>query len=229
MWDKAVGYLHRAGRKAASRSAHREATAAFEQALVAFQHLPETRETIEQGVDLRLDLEFGLFLRVETQRCLEILREADVAARVLGDQRRLGTVGSRIGDRLRIVGEYDAATERLQHALRIATELGSPGLQASTKFHLGLVSYSLGDYRQAGAFLTENVTAALEGDLVRERFGLPSAPAIVSRAWLARCLAEVGDFAEAIRIGNEGLQLAESTESPWESYPGVSGNRAACS
>jgi tetratricopeptide (TPR) repeat protein len=214
VWDKAAGYLHQAGRKAASRSAHREATTAFEQALAAFQHLPETRETIERGVDLRLDLEFGLFLRVETQRCLEILREADAAARALGDQRRLGTIGARIGDRLRILGEFDVAIERLQHALHIATELGSLGLQAHTKFHLGLVSYSLGDYRQSAAHFTENVTA-LQGDLVRERFGSPSAPAIVSRAWLARSLAEVGDFAEAIRVGKEGLRIAETTESPW--------------
>jgi class 3 adenylate cyclase/tetratricopeptide (TPR) repeat protein len=214
VWDKAVGYLQQAGRKAASRSAHREATAAFEQALVALQHLPETRETIERGIDLKLDLEFGLFLRAEARRCLEILGEADAAARVLGDQRRLAIVGARIGDRLRMVGKYDAATERLQHTLRIAIELGSVGLQANTQFHLGLVAYSLGDYRHAGALLAANVTA-LNGDLVRERFGYPSAPAMVSRAWLARSLGELGDFAEAIRIGEEGLRLAESPESPW--------------
>ena len=214
VWDKAVGYLHQAGRKAASRSAHREATAAFEQALVALQHLPETPETIERGVDLRLDLEFGLFLRVETRRGLEILREADAAARALGDRRRLGTIYARIGDRLRIVGEFDAAIEHLQHALHIANELGSPGLRASTTFHLGLVSYSLGDYRHSAELLTENVTA-LQGDLIRERFGYLSAPAIVSRAWLSRSLAEVGDFAEAIRVGEEGLRVAEDTESPW--------------
>jgi tetratricopeptide (TPR) repeat protein len=213
VWDKAAGYLHQAGRKASSRSAHREATTAFEQALVALQHLPETRETIEHGIDLRLDLEFGLFLRVETRRGLEILREAEVAARALGD-RRLGTIYARIGDRLRILGEFDAAIKNLQRALHIADELGSIGLRASTMFHLGIVSYSLGDYRRSAAFLTENITA-LQGDLVRERFGYPSAPALVSRAWLARSLAELGDFAEAIRVGEEGLRIAESTESPW--------------
>src|SRR5262249_44751413 len=52
VWDKAVGYLDRAGRKAAGRSAHREAVAAFDQALVSITHLPETRDTLEQGVEI---------------------------------------------------------------------------------------------------------------------------------------------------------------------------------
>jgi tetratricopeptide (TPR) repeat protein len=113
-----------------------------------------------------------------------------------------------------MVGEYDAAIERLQHTLHIANELGSVGLQALTKFHLGMVSYNLGAYRQAIAVLGDNVRS-LQGDLARERFGYPSAPALVSRAWLGRSLAEVGDFAEAIRIAEEGLRMAESIESPW--------------
>jgi tetratricopeptide (TPR) repeat protein len=113
-----------------------------------------------------------------------------------------------------MVGEYDAAIERLQHALQIANELGSVGLRAITKFHLGIVSYNLGAYRQAVAVLGENVES-LHGDLVRERFGGPSAPALISRAWLGRSLAELGDFVEAIRIGEEALTIAESIESPW--------------
>src|SRR5262249_32717531 len=43
-WDKAVVYLHQAGQKAAERSAYREATAAYEQALEALRHLPQHPE-----------------------------------------------------------------------------------------------------------------------------------------------------------------------------------------
>ena len=53
IWDKAVTYLRQAGEKAAARSAYREAAAAFEQALAALGHLPESRGTIEQSIDLR--------------------------------------------------------------------------------------------------------------------------------------------------------------------------------
>ena len=43
LWEKAVEYLHQAGKKAASRSATEEAIAYFEQALDALKHLPESQ------------------------------------------------------------------------------------------------------------------------------------------------------------------------------------------
>jgi predicted ATPase len=51
-WNQAVGHLCQAGLKAAGRSAYRQAAAAFEEALAALGHLPETRATLEAMVDL---------------------------------------------------------------------------------------------------------------------------------------------------------------------------------
>jgi predicted ATPase len=62
VWDKAVRYLRQAGVKALTRSANREATAYFEQALAALPHRRETRETAEQAIDLHFDLRTSLFL-----------------------------------------------------------------------------------------------------------------------------------------------------------------------
>src|SRR5215471_10038094 len=56
LWDKALAYFRQAGEQAVARSAHREAVAAFEQALIAVQHLPDSRDTHEQAIDLRLAL-----------------------------------------------------------------------------------------------------------------------------------------------------------------------------
>jgi tetratricopeptide (TPR) repeat protein len=98
--------------------------------------------------------------------------------------------------------------------LRIANQVGSLGLRAQTTFHLGLVSYSLGDYRQASTLLAKNI-AVLQGDLVGERFGYPTPPGINSLTWLVRSQAELGNFAEAMRVGEDGLRIAERTESPW--------------
>ena len=56
LWEKAVEYLHQAGKKAASRSAAHEAIAYLEQALQAHNHLPENRQTIEQAIHIRVDL-----------------------------------------------------------------------------------------------------------------------------------------------------------------------------
>ena len=52
VWDKALAYCRQAGEKALARSAHREAAGYFEQALRALPHLPETRDTREQAIDL---------------------------------------------------------------------------------------------------------------------------------------------------------------------------------
>ena len=60
VWDKALAYCRQAGEKAMTRSAHREAVGAFEQALSALQHLPEQRDTREQAIDLRLALRSAL-------------------------------------------------------------------------------------------------------------------------------------------------------------------------
>ena len=47
VWEKAVVYLRQAGTKAIASSANREAVAHGERALVALQHLPECRDTLE--------------------------------------------------------------------------------------------------------------------------------------------------------------------------------------
>ena len=60
VWDKALAYCRQAGEKAMARSAYREAVGYFEQALSALQHLPETHETREQAIDLRLALRTAL-------------------------------------------------------------------------------------------------------------------------------------------------------------------------
>ena len=56
LWEKAVGYLHHAGKKNLARSALQEAIACFELALDGIGHLPETRGTIEKTVNIRIDL-----------------------------------------------------------------------------------------------------------------------------------------------------------------------------
>ena len=55
-----MAYLRQAGVKAIADSANREAVAHFERALVALQHLPESRTTLEQAIDVRFELRLAL-------------------------------------------------------------------------------------------------------------------------------------------------------------------------
>jgi tetratricopeptide (TPR) repeat protein len=50
----------------------------------------------------------------------------------------------------------------------------------------------------------------LEGDLLRERFGLHGLPAAIARSYLAWFRAERGEFAEGIACGKEGVDIADA-------------------
>jgi len=97
LWEKAVTYLRQAGAKALTRSANREAAAYLEQAVTALTHLPETRETREQAIDVRFDLRDAFVPLAEFSRIEAYLREAEALATALDDQRRLGWVSVYIG------------------------------------------------------------------------------------------------------------------------------------
>lgn len=55
----------------------------------------------------------------------------------------------------------------------------------------------------------------LQGDQTRKRFGLASFPAVLSRAYLARTLAERGVFDEGDAHGQEAIQIAEALNHPF--------------
>jgi hypothetical protein len=81
VWDKALAYCRQAGEKAMVRSAYREAVGYFEQVLSALTHLPETRDTLGQAIDLRLALRLALLPSGDSERILAYLREAEALAR----------------------------------------------------------------------------------------------------------------------------------------------------
>ena len=61
-----------------ARSAYREAVTAFEQALVALEHLPESRSRHEQAIDIRLDLRMALRPLGDFARLLALLHEVSL-------------------------------------------------------------------------------------------------------------------------------------------------------
>jgi tetratricopeptide (TPR) repeat protein len=213
VWDKALAYSRQAGEKALTRSAHREAMGYFEQALRALQHLPETRDTCEQAIDLRLALRTALLPSGDSGRILAYLREAESLAAAFDDPRRLGQVSLFLSVHFNYRGAYDQAIAAAQRALALATVGGEVILHARANQYLGLAYRAQGDYRRAIDCFGQTV-AALEGARRRERFGEVCLPAVFSRALLAACHAELGTFAEGRALGDEGLRIAETVAHP---------------
>jgi class 3 adenylate cyclase/tetratricopeptide (TPR) repeat protein len=213
VWNKALTYCRQVGEKAVAQSAYREAEVYFEQALRTFPHLPEIRDMREQAIDLRFALHSALMPLGNSERILTCLREAESLAATLDDSRRLRQVSLFLPVCFYRMGAYDQAAAAAQRALALATASREVGLYAQANYYLGTASQAQGDYRRAIDCFRQTV-ASLEGTPPHERFGLPNLPAVLSRAWLAVCYAELGMFAEGRALGEEGLQIAEAVAHP---------------
>jgi tetratricopeptide (TPR) repeat protein len=209
IWDKALTYCRQAGEKAMARSAYREAVGSFEQALSTLPHLPEQRDTREQAIDLRLALRTALLPLGDLGRILTCLREAEA----LADPRRLAQVSRFLSNYFSFLGEYDQAIATAQRVLTLATAGGDGVLWAFAHQYLGRAYHAKGDYRQAMACLGQAL-ASFDGMQRNELFGQVILPAVISRAFLAWCHAELGMFAEGRAFGEEGLQIAETVAHP---------------
>jgi len=213
VWEKAVTYLRQAGKKAAARSADREAAAYFEQALEVLRHLPRNRETRELDVDLRLELRPSLVTLGEQKRIVAHLSQAESLAEELGDNRRIGRVLSHMTAYFSREGEHERAVDTGERALTVATEMGDFALQAITQDRLSRTYYALGDFRRT-VELCERSISLLEGKPVGERFGMVGVAPVITRTSLVLSLAELGALANGIAQGEELVRIAEMVGQP---------------
>jgi tetratricopeptide (TPR) repeat protein len=218
VWGKALTYLRQAGAKADARSANREAVSYFEQALTALRHLPETRETHEQAIDLHFNVRTPLAALGERGRVLEHLRAAEALADSLGDERRLARVNEYNARELSAQGEYEEAVTASERAIAMARTLDDYGLEVRATVSMGLAYYRLGNYPKAVEALGRNLVP-LDSPVVRERFGSIGLTFANSRNLLALSLAERGEFIEAIARCTEAIHIAEAVGHP----PSVTG------
>jgi tetratricopeptide (TPR) repeat protein len=210
LWNKAATYLRKAGIGAATRGDHRAAVDCFERALAALQHLPESRTSLEQSIDVRLALRNSSTALGEYEALLQHLRAAEATAQSLGDRLRLGWVSAyRTNALLFVLDEHQSAIASGEQAHAIAVALGDVRLQIAANLVLGQVCLAIGQYRRGADLLRQNV-AALESELLRR--GDRPAQQIYSRACLACCLADLGEFQEGLACSAEAMRMAEETD-----------------
>ncbi len=213
VWEKAFTYLRQAGLNAMNRSALREAVTQFERALLAWSHLPATREAQEQAIDLRFDLRNALWSLGEFEEILAYLRDAERLAKTLDDPRRIGWVSVYMSASLWQLGRSEEARKSAQAALASA-ESGDLALEVAGNHYLGCAYVTSGDYRRAETLFLK-IVEALAADLSHEHYGLPFLPAVICRSWLVWALAERGEFDGGIAHGQEGVHLAEEVGHPF--------------
>jgi len=215
LWEKAVAYLRQAGDKAADRSAHREAVSYFDHAVEALKHLPESRQTIEQAIDIRIDMRSSLQPLGEQAKVLERMREAEVLAASIDDQRRLGQISAYLSGYFVQAGDDPTqAIEKAELAFTIASAIGDFSLQVQANHFLGTSHRMIGDDDRAIYHFRKNVDS-LVGDQIYDRFGLAFLASVGSRYQLAIILSDRGEFNEAAMHGDEAVGIAEVANHPF--------------
>jgi len=151
--------------------------------------------------------EFG---RIE--RCV---REAEILATTLDDQRRLGWVWTYMSSYHWTTGGHVTAVQTYaQKVEAIGETLSDVPLQVAAQYYRAGASYISGDHEGAEA-CCRSMLSFVHGDRHRERFRLPLFPAVLSRALLARTLAERGVFEEGEAHGHEAIRIAEALDHPF--------------
>jgi predicted ATPase len=211
-WEKAVAFLHQAGRKAAKRSAYREAIVYFERAFDALRHLPHEPEWQERAIDLHLDVSWYLSILGQRATSIDHGRQAEALAESLGDEPRLGRAIINLAERAWNSGDSDHSLELGQRALAIAIRLNDVALKTSVNFILGRNAQAAGNYRQ-GAEILRQVAETLQGDRLYETdsTGMRSVNSLARLAW---CLVELGEFAEAMARSEVAFRIAREVDHP---------------
>jgi DNA-binding SARP family transcriptional activator/tetratricopeptide (TPR) repeat protein len=218
-WEKAAVFLQLAGRQAATRSAHHEAVACFDEALGSLRRLPASRDVDDRALDIRLELRQSLYPLGRFAELIRHLREAERIAERLDDRPRLARVAAYVSNHAWITGDLPRALTSGQRALALAEALGHGGLAVEANFRLGQVHWNLGQYREAVTFF-ERCGTAVEPQEATARYGPSGWPtefglAELSLYYIAAPLTELGRFDEALAAARRALDFATRIDRPF--------------
>jgi class 3 adenylate cyclase/tetratricopeptide (TPR) repeat protein len=206
LWPRVVKYLGQAGQRAARRSVFAQAAACFEQALAALTHLPATRDTEELTVDLTLAVPAALVPLGELDRALDCSRRAVGLAEALADRDRRGRALGAVVAIQWLRGDAAEAVAQGEPALALVESTADTVQQLTTRYNVAQAYQSLGDFRHAIELLERNLDA-VGGDQTSLPLGRYGLPGVMTRAWLAWSLAEMGEFDRALQVADEGAQI----------------------
>jgi class 3 adenylate cyclase/tetratricopeptide (TPR) repeat protein len=127
------------------------------------------------------------------------------------------------------MGDHEHAVRTAQRLLGAVPLMASwrMPLLAATNLWLGQAHHSLGQHARAIDALRKNLDL-ITGDLLHDRCYTSGLPSVFSRAWLALCLAERGEFVEGLAIGEEAVRIAETGDPGFSLVIGCAGLGNVC-
>lgn len=214
IWDKAFDYLSQSGSRAMGRSALQEAAAQFEQALEAAERLQDTPALRRRIIGIKFELRNALWALGRFEDIIVHLNEATFIAEELDDEIAGGWISVFKSASYWQLGRAEAAIEASDHAMTIAARSEDLSLNVAARFYLGCAHITSARYLDAEGHFG-SISDMLTGDTLTENCGLPFAPAVIARSWLAWSFAERGDFHRAHEAGNAALRIANDIGHPF--------------
>src|SRR5262249_26274364 len=104
--SEAIAYWIKASRLALAQSANREAVTCFEQALPLLTALPDTRETLQLAIEIRMGLWTALQPLNDRERMGEHLKEAEILTRKLDNQPYRAHILMLLANQFQVAGDY---------------------------------------------------------------------------------------------------------------------------
>lgn len=216
--EKAVIYSHRAGVKAASHFASREAVLYFEQALGALEHLPEGRQKLEQAIAIRIDLgpaliAIGSYLAPEVE---ENYAQARKLCEQLGETNQLFPVLWTLSRIRNWRGELPAARQLAEQLLSLGRREQDSLRLLEAHHTLWAISLDMGelasakDYAEQGFTLYEHQRYTQLGSA----YGVHD-PAVCSRIHAAKAVWLLGYPDQALQAIEDALSMARKMSHPY--------------
>jgi tetratricopeptide (TPR) repeat protein len=213
IWDRAVDALREAGTAAYARGAIASSVERMEQAIELLPRLPASADNIRRAIDVRLSCAAPFLSRGQIARIGTLLREAEQLARDVDDRQRLVQALRWLGNMSIHDGEYARAAEYEVEVLGLATALGDAESRIGAANLLGQTLGALGRYREAIACLL-HIADGADAEVPRKALA-GSIPAHASTcAWLGWCHAAIGQFDQARRYADRGVESAEEFSHP---------------
>src|SRR5262245_54293250 len=210
-WDRAVSYLHAAGIQAVRRGAYREAQRLLEDSLEALAHLPTSRATVEQGVEIRIELRDVLVTLGDLGPVRDHLETAERMVEGLGDHCLWGRVFQKSAHYAWLIGDHDRAIALGHRILEWCQPGGDHEFETVAYFHIGQAYSVLGDHRRAVEALHRCVDASTHVAAFDHKTALGILP-MIPKVWLGVSLAEMGEFTEGISVAEDAVAAAEAVQ-----------------
>jgi predicted ATPase/DNA-binding SARP family transcriptional activator len=221
--EKAIHYLHQAGKRAVDLSAYQEGTAHLTRGLKMLLELPDPdtedqrRERAEQELALQLALGrawTGLrYNHPEREKAYSRAREL---ALQMGKTSHLCLVLGRLSILHFMRSEHQRALELAEEVLSLAQSVKDPLHVALGHRHLGLVLFSLGEFTRARNHLEHMISFYNPQQHHRSLVALRGSDAGTSAlAYQACCLWCLGYPEQALRKSREALALARQMGHPF--------------